>query len=214
MAGPRKTGLTRKDRHRRRAGQLACLALILLAGCANNRGSEDDPLVGGSRGKAPPPPEPVTQKARSAAVPPVPETNASTSNAAWAIAQPLAGGRPLRIDDQVQPAGASSWQAVGTGVPTATPVLRRPEPIVEPVPVVPSGNAGVVAAPSGASGLEQLRARGFRPVVETIPNGVLLTCFVPSPANPLIERTFEASGSDLATAIQAVLKQIDQNPDR
>jgi hypothetical protein len=111
---------------------LAPLALCtLITGCAGNTNklAQGDPLYGETqpRGKgvpAVPPPQPANNRGQ---VPPVPTATSSPSNAAMASTG-LPGGRSLAIA-QNQPNTPAT-----PGVPTAAVNLKRPEPIVVPIP--------------------------------------------------------------------------------
>jgi hypothetical protein len=213
----------------------AALVLALVAGsltgCNSLKKNDDyDPLVGpGPKGlKA----DATTTRAKSP-VPPIPPP-ASTSNAALAVGDPLTGGRPLAIADQRGVTGAESWQGTGqtsgggpAGVQTASgTILSRPEPLTTPVPqvqavpavpAVQAVPANPVAPPAGNPPpgtydllQEQLKARGVTSQrVEITPAGAHVVCIVPNVNNPNLQRIFEATGPDPASALRAVIVQID-----
>jgi hypothetical protein len=237
---------------RLKAGNIRLAALLPffllgLPGCAgnnNNKLAHGDPLYGETQPRGPgpapasPPPQPPNNNRGQGQVPPVPTATSSPSNAAMASSG-LPGGRPLAIA-QNDPGGAGT-----AAVPSAPVNLKRPEPIVVPIPrenalpgpgVVPSNvlttgawapqqpasppnqanlvgqQAANSSAPVSAAVQAQLRARGATWwKEESVPEGVRFSCIVvPNPANLDSTRVFEATARDSASAVQAVLQQIDQ----
>src|SRR5262249_36290673 len=79
----------------------------------------------------PPPPQPAKTKDQ---VPPPTASSGASSNAELASMSGLSGGRPLAIPENQ--ASAGTWNATTA---SATPVnLKKPEPIVVPLPREPS----------------------------------------------------------------------------
>lgn len=214
------------------ASRVLCpLSFVLcgwLAGC-NSLGSNQnsgpvmgDPLKGefGPRG-VPPPKTPTPYKKTSAgleAVPPIPSANSAGSTAALAGNTGLKGGRPLWIGDGLARNDPARGMVAANGV-----ALRRPEPIVQEVPldgprpgpvpnvVQPVGGTNTGPAPSYDQLQAQLRDRGvIFQKVDPVPEGVKVSCIVPNRANPMVNRCLEATARDYAAAVQALIQQVDQ----
>jgi hypothetical protein len=209
-----------------------------MSGCAgqHKRESEVDPLVG---------PGPKGLKAETATktnspVPAAPTATSSASTAGMAAGEPLVGGRTLDIQDTQAVGRPQGWQGIGpdgrplpalahTGVTTTSgAVLHRPEPIVEPVPLVqaPPAAAGKAApVPAVAAGSPQaatlaqlqtqLTARGVTwQRQEVAGTGVRVVCGIPDRANPDNMHIYEATAADAVAALHAVLAKIDSTPQR
>lgn len=211
-----------------RALCLGMLALALVtAGCSGKTRIKDphDPLINGQPPLPPPKGAGATIKSRSG-VPPVPEvpTSSSLSNAALAAKQRLQGSPDLAIPEK-RPTSSGGWRGNGTPFPgdNSNPVLRRPEPIVEPVPrittpappaPVPSQQTTAPPAPAPTPpSLETLQAELNRrgmvwQVQQPTPQGVLFLAAFPSPDNPSSQRIYEATAATPEQAILAVLQQL------
>jgi len=145
-----------------------------------------------------------------------------------AIGEPLPGSRVLAIEDGGKNAGG--WQGPGappggvSGALTNGPAtgggvqLHRPEAIVEPVqrptPVPLPAASAVPSVNNSATTIDQLEAQlkthgATLQRQEQVAGGVKFTCAVPNRLNPDINRFYEATASDYASAVRAVLQQID-----
>jgi hypothetical protein len=193
-----------------------------------------DPLIGGDPVPNKSTPTAAPSKTKSAALPPLPSSSSATTTAAMAIGEPLPGSKTLAIDDGRNTPGGG-WQGgegkggtsatlTGVQVAGAGVQLHRPEPIVEPVPrpvpvALPPAVPAVTPAsfstvPAGALENEQLqallKARGVSwQHQERVAEGVKFICAVPNRHNPDISRIYEATAADYASAVRAVLPQID-----
>jgi hypothetical protein len=210
---------------------LAALLGPTLTGCGSLRKRDaEDPLVGpGPKGLQKT--DPGTATKTHSPVPPVPAANSASSNADLAAGAQLAGGRPLGIDGR----GAGGWVPSGPDGRPVRPVsdsavvpasggviLSRPEPLGEgpqasaggltPVPVYGSQPGAQPAAPPNADQLiEQLKARGAVLLPQSVTrDGVSVRCAVADPANRDRQHIYEATGPDAASALQALLNQIDR----
>ncbi len=185
-----------------------------------------DPLCGGDPTVKGTPTAATPNSSKSSAIPAIPVSNSSASNVAMTIGEPLPGSRPLAIDDKAKK--PNTWQGSGpnpggTGVtltsgpaPAGGVQLQRPEAVVDPVQrptPVPLPLASSIPS-GGAVSNDQLQAllkqRGVTfQHQEQVAGGVKFTCAVPNRHNPDINRVYEATASDYAGAVQAVLRQID-----
>src|SRR5579872_766554 len=121
------------------------LVLALAAGCAGDRGFQEDPLRGGGPPIGPPAPIPGPTTAGGATatgVPPIPPSNPTASTAGLAAGLPTGGdpGHTLRIEavptsgsapptgGAPAPAGAEGWKP---GAPATQPgaALQGPVPV-------------------------------------------------------------------------------------
>jgi len=206
-----------------------CNSLHKVTGGAPAPKSAGDPLVGGDPAQKAAPATPTTpNRSKSSALPALPASNTSSSNVAMAIGEPLPGSRLLAIDDKAKPAGG--WQGSGPNpggtsgaltngpAPGAGVQLSRPEAIVGPVqrptsvPLPPASSISPGGAVTTDNGQLQalLKARGVTwQHQDQVAGGVKFTCAVPNRLNPDINRFYEATASDYAGAVQAVLQQID-----
>jgi len=190
-----------------------------------------DPLVGADPAqKAAPATATAPTRSKSSALPALPASNSSSSNVAMVVGEPLPGTRLLAIEDGTKNSG--TWQ--GQGPPPGTGAtltngltpsaggggvqLNRPEAIVEPVqrptPVPLPAASAVGPASNAAMDTAQLEAQlKMRGVTlsrqDKVAEGVKFTCAVPNRHNPDINRFYEATASDYASAVRAVLQQID-----
>lgn len=211
MPRARQTGKRRKIGNGRwRPGGLLLGAVGVfscLAGCSSltSTAGGGDPLLGEQPRNQAPPRTSAAPVKTGALVPPIPSPHLSSSPAALA-AGTLVGGRPLAIDDQ-QPTP-----------PTAGTQLRRPEPIVQPLPRSPAppglltAGSWVPAAQTAANDpwQAQLRARGVLwQRQEQVLEGVKFIALVPHRQQPNVTHTYEATARDYPSAVQAVLQQID-----
>lgn len=193
-----------------------------------------DPLLGDylPPGQSAPPPPPT--KAKSVGVPPIPTGLSGTTPAALAS---IPGSRGLAINENqanaswAAPGGQAPSaqlrrpepvvQAVprdtGFSSPPPPPNLAVPPPSPGsppssvPGPTVnaaPWAGAGQAVSPENLQA--QLQARGVLwQKQDQIAEGVRFSAMVPNPSNPQITRVYEATGPDYATAVQAVLRQIE-----
>ena len=208
--------------------------LSLLSGCSTWQkltGSgpavkATDPLCGGDPAVKGTPTASTPNSSKSSAIPAIPASNSSASNVAMTIGEPLPGSRLLAIDDKAKK--PNTWQGSGpnprgtagtltNGAPGGASVqLQRPEAVVDPVQrptPVPLPLASSVPS-GGALNNDQLQAMLKQRGVtfqhqEQVAGGVKFTCTVPNRHNPDINRFYEATASDYAGAVQAVLRQID-----
>ncbi len=194
----------------------ACF-LSLAAGCSKHKSQlTGDPLFEDCGLKNPwPNPNPSTPAGRTqGAAPPVPTSQFSPTNAALAGVQPLPGARPLAINPGARPTS-------GTALPTAGAPAGVLQPVIQPVPrdtpaasVIPVGGPAVWTpppAPNSTTALfKQLDDLGVRwNKLENVPEGVRFSAIVPSRTDPTTSRVYEAIARDQASAIQAVLRQIE-----
>jgi hypothetical protein len=185
-----------------------------------------DPLVGGDPAQKATATTTAPTRSKSSAVPALPASNSSASNAAMAIGEPLPGSRPLAIDDRAK--NANAWQgsvprpgaAAGTltnGSSAGVGVqLQRPEAVVDPghqptpVPLPPASSLAATGVPSNDLLQVQLKQHGVTyQHQEPVAGGVKFSCAVPNRHNPNINHIYEATASDYAGAVRAVLQQID-----
>ena len=213
------------------------LFLLATAGCNTPKSHSGDPLFGeyypkGPNGQPMPPPSQgakTTSAAPGSGVPAYPANNSASSTASIAANSNLPGGRSLAINETQPP----NWTLTNTSNsngprPSAGPVVQ-PIPRETPGPgQVNAGNNGIIRTgswsnnqqgnpvpPMGATTPEvlqgTLQARGAVGLKqENVPEGVRVSCFVPSPANRANFRYLETTGRDSVTALQALLVQIDQ----
>jgi hypothetical protein len=197
---------------------------LLLAGCSTppNRASTADPLLGPAlrptAQATPPSNTPV------AVLPPVTAPNSALSTAALASSgsRQFDRDRDLRIADPRSNPANDGWagQAVGPRGEGAGTTLRPPEPVAEP-----SQRSPVAATTPNSSAANrfldfdqaqaQLRARGVLwQRLETVneSGNWRFVCSVPNRQNPNKHRTYEATGRDYLSAVQAVLEEIDHSP--
>jgi hypothetical protein len=180
-----------------------------------------DPLLGPS-----PPPATATPPATAQAwLPPIPQNSGGATNAALAgqtqPPQALAIGSP--------PSG-EGWLRKIDNAPTTlrAPITPVSQPRVEPVPkdnsftvaaspaIQPAGS-WAAGSPSAAPTPEQLKqmldARGvIGAKQEVVADGIHLRVAVSSPANPDSNQIYETTAVDYATAVQAIVQQIDHRP--
>ena len=175
--------------------------------------------------------------ATSSAIPPIPTLPASPTSASLASqTRPLGG---LAITDGNSFPQGDGWQRNTGAAPVApigspnNPPVRQPPKVVpvpredgfssgQPVPGIQtagSWSAGAQAAVQSAAlspqQLQQLlESRGV--VAQKLFNnadGVHLLCAVPSRSSPEARiLTYEVTAPDYATAVQAIVRQIDQQP--
>jgi hypothetical protein len=88
---------------------------------------------------------------------------------------------------------------------------QSPVPVASGV-LTTSGTWGSANPVSNNDSLQaQLKARGVLYQKEDrVPEGVRVSCIVASRQNPSITRVYEAVARDYPSAVQAVLKQLDQ----
>jgi hypothetical protein len=213
MRKANKSGKTSKSKSRHLRLALAFLGLSLAAaGCRNPTHTAGDPLMGpvnppGINGQPLPP---ATGKAQSE-VPPLPTTQNNNTAAGLANNTQLPGGRPQGIGQE-----GPNWQLTNIGKGHQMPPTQTPT--VQPVPRDPPPPPGGLQPSSWSSAaqpdsvLAPLKARGaVGEQEETVPGGIRFSCFLPSRANPANLRQYEVTAPDLASAVQAILRQID-NP--
>jgi hypothetical protein len=213
------------------------ICLLGLAGCAEGRLFDGDPLFGGpSRGA------PLANNTRPGAVqaplapPPIPTGTLSPAALAAGTTTPLDTRGNLRIGDNTAPTttlgGAATPDAGGWRGPggAASVTLRTPEPAGDPnarggIPTVtvPSPVVSPTVTPVGGTGgrgeyevlQEMLAKRGVNwQRLETWGTGGdwKFTCMIPNPQNPNNHTVYEAlaGGRNGMAAVQAVLEQIDR----
>jgi hypothetical protein len=187
-----------------------------------------DPLLGPT-----PPPANVPAAPASNAeawLAPIPPSSGVATNAALASQTPPP--RSLAIGDA--PSGGS-WQRNIDGTSATSNVLKAPitpasQIHVEPVPKDNSFTAGpgqqiqaagswAASSPTHTAGptFEQLKQTlDARHVVgqqqENVPGGIHLRCVVTNPTNPTSNQIYETTAADYATAVQAIVQQIDHHP--
>jgi hypothetical protein len=214
-------------------------AFALLNGCNTFQRSRDtkepEPLFGEyhpkSFGSAPPPAGKTTssRSGGAGAIPALPAATSSGSSAAIVSGDPLIGSHPLGIEDPGRAQPVAAWQGtrqLTSGPPAAdmTPNLRPP--IVQALPPDPNAGAagpgGAQATPPAWSALptaadfDQLQQQlAGRDVIwqrlESYPGGYKFSCMVPKPFERDVNRTYEATAADYRSAIDAVLKKIDND---
>jgi hypothetical protein len=182
-------------------------------GCSTPHKSElqGDPLMGEhglKQGPTPQPPPPPAGKVQ-AAVTPVPPYSFSSTPATLASTpvQPLPGGRALAIEGPGQPA-----PAVPAGKPVVQAVPRGSESTAANViPAAAAHNWGPQPAPNSPADLQnRLNALGVRfHKTDNVPEGIRFTAIVPSRTDATSSRVYEATAPDQGAAIQAVLRQIE-----
>jgi hypothetical protein len=163
-----------------------------------------------------------TPTATSANVPPIPLPAASPTNASLAS---QTRPKSLAITD----GAAAGWQR-GAALPVSpvgNPSQSNAAPRVEPVPAADSFSQQTSAPiqttsswtagnrPAAAETPEQLQklldAHGVAgQKLVSNPTGVHLICAVPSRANPSQNVLYEVTAPDYATAVHAVVRQIEQ----
>jgi hypothetical protein len=235
MHRPAKTGKPRRTGKARLILTWASLGLcagLTGAGCSTTaqttaQATAGDPLLG----PTPPPSTLPVQAAPANAeawLAPIPPSSGVATNATLASQTPPP--RSLAIGE-APPGG--SWQRNIDGAPATSNVLKAPitpasQIHVEPVPkdnsftaapgqaIQPAGS-WAVSSPSPAAGpsLEQLKqALDVRHVIgqqqENVPGGIHLRCVVTNPANPNANQIYETTAADYATAVQAIVQQIDR----
>lgn len=204
----------------------AVFSVVGLTGCnGNGRLKKDDPLFGDFTPKNGTSPNGAGKT--KAALPAYPEATATSSTAAMAMGDPLAGSRPLHIGDGQSAGGWHGTSGQGHdasltsnpgGSAVVIPLLRRPEPIIGDTATGTSTTAhsGLGVVPSDfATDYRQLQAElSARRVswqrLEPYAEGFKFTCAVPNPQNPDFQRIYQATARDAEAAMQAVLLQIDQ----
>ena len=208
---------------------------LLLAGCStpNRASTAADPLLGPPAQRAAPWPQQAPAFARPdplLGAPARPSAQA-TLNSELSTAALASSGSPrqfdrdrdLRIADPRSNPANDGWagQAVGPRGEGAAAVLRQPEPAGEPAA---QRSPAAVAAPNSSAANRfldfdqaqaQLRARGvlwqrLETVNET--SNWRFVCSVPSRQNPNKHRTYEATGRNYLSAVQAVVEEIDRSP--
>ncbi|MBI3409946.1 MAG: hypothetical protein HY040_16525 [Planctomycetes bacterium] len=211
-------GKTSQWNSRRRGCVWAFVGLTIVAsGCRNPQHTAGDPLMGpvnppGINGQ-PLPPQPT--KAQSA-VAPTPLTQSNNTPAGLVNNTQMPTTKPLTIGD---PQTGPNWQLTNTTkdnagkAPTVVPVPRDVAPA--PTGVVPSSwnsneRTPAFGLPTSGDPLALLKARGaVGEQQEKVSEGIHLTCFLPSRANPANLRQYEVTAADIPTAVQAILRQID-----
>lgn len=212
-----------------RAARLALAALFIamglsVTGCSALQGKDkkSDPLFGdhvpkdggGAGGPS----------KTSANVPPIPSAS-SSSNAALAMAtlpgaKQLAIGEPERPPAKVPSSGTLTSAAATTPpgsvtqpVPPGSPAtLSPPQPVVVPVPRDTTVQTAAATSQDQTSEyfMSQLRARGVSwHRADSVAGGIRFACIVPNRQNPSVTRIFEATAADFPSAVNAVLRQID-----
>ena len=233
MVGLAKSGKTRWVRKARvfLAGAALGLGVALIgAGCQSPQHAANDKLGDPLLGPALPPQTPIVQASAPAGLGPIPPTGGTTTAALAGQSSPgLAIGSAdgwARKFDGVPSSGANASGALKTPiVPVSQPkVVPVPsEPGATPAPVstfqpssgAPTNATPVVAAvpaavPSAESLDALLTSRGvIGKKKEDVPGGIRLVCAVTNPANPNANQIYETTAIDYATAVQAIVAQID-----
>jgi hypothetical protein len=204
MVRPRKPGEDRLA-GRRYAALVALFfsvaSFALMNGCASTNHAQGDPLVGEQKGTQPV--NPPTVPAKTSSVIPPPPMTPSGSNAALAS---LSGGRPLAIQEATWQRNTQSPPGnIGPGAgPQVQAVPREGQTPIQPTGWAPSG-------PSTDSPDAMLQSRGvLNPQQENVPEGVRVSGFVRDRVTPTRLQFVEATARDYATAVQALVQQIDQ----
>jgi hypothetical protein len=192
---------------------LSCF-LTANSGC-KTADKKDDPLLGVKPPQVNPVPPTTGANPGSqsrAGVPPIPGATSGGSTAALAS---LPNGRPLAINNG-QPSPAP--QNVSTA-PTVQPIPREAPPTPgllttgawgQQTPAITPNLPSSTGDHSTDGAFAPLQARGASAhFVEAIPEGVHLRVLVPNRGDAGA-RVYEARARDTATAVQAVVQQIDQ----
>ena len=192
-----------------------CL-LAASAGCKSADKKNEDPLFGVKPATVNPVP-PTTGASlgnQQRGVPPIPSNTSAGSTAALAS---LPGGKALSINNPqaappTNPSASTgpSVQPIPRDVPASNNLLATGS-WTQQVPATPTG----LPAPSGGSfvdpQLAALQARGIsNPKIETVPEGVRVTVVAPNRGNPESLQLYTTTAADTASAVQAILQQIDQ----
>ena len=209
------------------AGLLLLVPLSLtLTGCPSHKSEMNGDVLFGAGLKqdgtqVPPPPPPPNGKPQAAAPVVAPINEFSPTTATLASLPGIPGSRPLGIDASGRPV-ATIQPTSGTSLPAATPASTgSSQPVVMAVPRDTTPGPAVVsvgginnwtpqAAPNSPQALiSQVEALGGRECkFESVPEGYRFSTRVYSRTDPSSFRVFEASHPDQATAVQAVLRQI------
>jgi hypothetical protein len=227
MREARKNGKVGGWRCRTPAGLLLLVPLSLtLTGCPSHKSEMNGDVLFGAGLKqdgtqVPPPPPPPNTKPQAAAPVVAPINEFSPTTATLASLPGIPGSRPLGIDGSgrpitsIQPASATSLPAApatnaGVFQPVVMPVPRDNQPGPAVVAVNGINNWTPQAAPNSPAALiSQVEALGGRECkFESVPEGYRFSTRISSRTDPSAFRVFEASHPDQATAVQAVLRQI------
>jgi hypothetical protein len=229
MHRPANTGTLRRTKKFLRLcawGSLGLLAGLTAAGCSSvpptAQQSAGDPLLGPTPPLANQPTAPAAGNAQAWLAPIPPAAGVATNAALAGQSQSLAiGGAP----------SGDGWLRKIDAPPTPgqtpiTPASQQSQPRVEPVPkdnsftaipgpaIQPTGSWAASSPPAGPSPEQLKQLLDARGVIgqkqEIVPGGILLRCVVTSPANPNANQVYETTAVDYATAVQAIVQQIDR----
>jgi hypothetical protein len=178
-------------------------------------------------------PPPTSSSSNGNGIPPIPTNNSATNPATLAsysgfqvsLAKPLAiddEGRPQtpgQLTARTQPPGyvppnaAPKFEPVpdaNASAPSITPTGSWQLPATSVPPALPPVQSAI-ADPAEAL-RQQLQARGVvNQKVDSVANGVHLTCFVPRTDSQGL-RVLEVTAADYPTAAQAILRQLEPGP--
>jgi hypothetical protein len=238
MHRPAKSGTLRRAKKLLGAfawGSIGLSAGLTGAGCesvpATTQQSAGDPLLGPAPANANQSTPPANAQAWLA---PIPSASGVATNASLAgQTQSLAiGGAPTgegwmrKIDGTPAPVGpgqtpitpVSQQSPRVEAVPKDNSFTAAPTQSIQPAPaqsIQPAGSWAASSPPVGPSA-EQLKKmlddhRVNSQQQQNVPNGILLRCYVTSPADPSARQVYETTAVDYATAVQAIVQQIDQH---
>jgi hypothetical protein len=208
------------------------------AGCESvptaTQQSAGDPLLGPAPANGNQPTPPANAQAWLAPIPPASgvATNASLAgqSQSLAIGDAATGEGWMRKIDGTPASGHAGQVPI-------TPVSQQSTPRVEPVPkdnsftaaptqsfqpaavaaqsIQPASSWAASNPPAGPSA-EQLKQMLDKCGVtsqqqQNVPGGIQLRCYVASQADPSARQVYETTAVDYATAVQAIVQQIDQH---
>jgi hypothetical protein len=235
MHRPAKSGSLRRTRKSLSLlawGSLGLLAGLAGAGCSSvpttAQQSPGDPLLGPAPPNANQPTPPANAQAWLAPIPPsagVP-TNAALAGQSQSLAigaAPSGEGWLRKIDGTPTPGNAGQAPITPVSQPrveaipkdnsfTAAPTQSISTPVQSIQPTGSWAASNPAAGPTPEQLKQLLDARGvIGQKQDVVPGGILLRCVVSTPANPSANQVYETTAVDYATAVQAIVQQIDHH---